>query len=94
MSLHLTYTGVNAGTYLCLRYRQQLGAGATGRRLAGDTAAHFAYAAPEALTAATTCPDCRHVATCPTPDACTHCAALGYQSVTPAPASSPPASTR
>ena len=87
MSLHLTYTGVNAGTYLCLRYRQQLGSPSTGRRLAADTAAHFAYAPTEALTAQRTCPDCRHVATCPTPEGCTRCAALGYQSVTPAPAS-------
>jgi hypothetical protein len=87
MSLHLTYTGVNAGTYLCLRYRQQLGSGSRGRREPGDTAAHFAYAAPQLLTAESTCPDCRHVAACPTPETCSRCAALGYQSITPTPAS-------
>ncbi len=87
MSLHLTYTGVNAGTYLCLRYRQQLGSGSTGCRLAGDTAVHFAYVATEALTAESTCPDCRHVAACPDPEVCPRCAALGYLTVTPAPGS-------
>ena len=94
MSLHLTYTGVNAGTYLCLRYRQQLGSGAFGRRLPGDTAAHFAYAPAEALTAETTCADCRHVAACPALDTCARCAALGYHSATPTPASTTGAGNR
>lgn len=78
MKRHLTYTGVDAGTYLCLRLRKTLGHAPTGVRNAGEQGVHYIYAAAWVLKDSQTCPDCRHVAACPDPTLCRECQGLGY----------------
>lgn len=82
--IHLTYTGLDAGTYLCLRYRTRLGSGReTAPRAEGDEGVHAGLAPEAILTSPDLCPDCNHVFRCPVPD-CPRCLALGYAPDDPA----------
>ncbi len=75
---HLTYTGAEAGTYLCLRFRATLGQGTSGEKVPGDTASHFVYTSDEVIASDNTCAGCRHVARCDFDIPCTICEELGY----------------
>jgi hypothetical protein len=76
--IHLTYTGPEAGAYLCLRYIARIGQPTVGERLPQDKAVHAAYAPEATLASPDLCPDCKHVFDCAGTAGCERCTRLGY----------------